>query len=285
MSSVMLLLAATCMWGMSSASMSLIEGAPTAVPLAALSGGAALLCFALVTGGSAWRTFADAPYLYIRLGVLEAMNLILFAAALRIGPLPIVVALHLTTPLLLIGIQVVRGVRRCDVVLTLELGLVAVAICLASSASSGDSEDRVRTIVGCVLALASAVCVAVLVSTVAKEARARTTPTSAGLQLIFAGLLSSALIAVDPPTSAGAGHMVLVGVLFLGPGFALYWAALRSLDATTASIIGLNEAVVASILGAVLLSGRVSVSAFVAGVLVLSAVATEQWSQRTRHAH
>ncbi|MFC4372632.1 EamA family transporter [Nocardia halotolerans] len=280
MTSVLLLIAATCLWGVSSAAMSRVEGAPTAVSLAALGGGIALLCFARATGGSARRTFSEAPRLYVRLGVLEAANLILFAAALRIGPLPIVVALHLTTPLLLIGAQIVRGTRRGGAVVALEVGLVAVAILLASSAGPGDARDQLRTIVGCALALASAVCVAVLVSTVAKEARSRTTPTSAGLQLVFAGLLSSVLLVADPPTWAGAAQMVVIGVFLLGPGFALYWAALRVLDATTASIIGLNEAVVASIIGAAMLHGRVTVGAVVAAALVLSAVAMEQYSQR-----
>ncbi|MEU3011252.1 EamA family transporter [Nocardia asteroides] len=265
--------------------MSFIDGAATAVALAALGGGAALLTFAHFTGTATWRTFTTAPSLYFRLGVLEATNLILFAAALRIGPLPIVVALHLTTPLLLIGAQVLRGARRANAALMVELGLVVVAIGLASSGRSGGHEDRLYAAFGCLLALGSAMCVAILVTTVAREARARTTPASAGLQLILAGLLSSVLVVAEPPTLAGAVQMVVVGVLFLGPGFALYWAALRRVDATTASILGLNEAVIASVVGAVLLNGRISVAAFAAGLLVLSAVAMEQWSQRPRYAH
>lgn len=43
------------------------------------------------------------PSLYAKLGALEAINLALYVGALQLGPLPVMVALHLMSPVILIG--------------------------------------------------------------------------------------------------------------------------------------------------------------------------------------
>ncbi|WP_330249300.1 hypothetical protein OG874_23495 [Nocardia sp. NBC_00565] len=59
------------------------------------------------------------------------------------------------------------------------------------------------------------------------------------------------------------------------PGFACYWWALRDLDAPTAGIVGLNEAVVASVVGVAVAGSDITVATLVAAALVLTAVGLE----------
>ncbi len=266
----------TCLWGTSSA---LLAGlaAPTTAGLVALGGAVPLLVSARLRGQHPWATLAAQPALYVRLGLLEAANLALFVAALRIGPLPVVVALHLTAPVLIIAAALLRGRRAPTVPVLLELLLVAVAIWLVTGGHAGGAANG-SVVAGCGLALGSAACVAMLVSVIARQPGPNHTTTSAALQLLLGGVASSPLLALDPPSVPVAVELVAVGAALLGPGFALYWQALRWLDAATASVVGLNEAVVATLVGAVCTQRLPSSATAAAGVLILIAVGLEQRS-------
>jgi drug/metabolite transporter (DMT)-like permease len=135
-----------------------------------------------------------------------------------------------------------------------------------------------NTVIGCILALGSAICVAVLISVVARESSKHTTVTSAGLQLLIGALLSSPLLVFELPSLKSCLWFAAIGALLLGPGFALYWRALKRLDAATASIIGLNEAVIASLVGTFLTDARITPATVVGGGLVLVAITLEAWS-------
>ncbi|WP_280263758.1 DMT family transporter [Nocardia wallacei] len=276
-----LMVAVTCLWGTSSALLAALA-APATAGLVALGGAVTLLVLARLCGERPWDTLTAQPALYARLGALEAANLALYVAALRIGPLPVVVALHLTAPVLIITVALLRGRRPPTVPVLLELILVAVAIWLVTGrppAGAGASS----AVLGCLLALASAGCVAALVSLIARKATANNTITSAGLQLLLAGTAGSPLLALEPPSAVVAAELAALGALLLGPGFALYWQALRRLDAATASIIGLNEAVVAALVGALCTGTRLTTATVGAGVLILLAVGLEQRSAPRRH--
>ncbi|WP_024803641.1 DMT family transporter [Nocardia sp. BMG51109] len=276
-----LMVAVTCLWGASSALLAVLA-APTTAGLVALGGAVTLLVLARLCGERPWAALTARPALYARLGGLETANLALYVAALRIGPLPVVVALHLTAPVLIITAAVVRGRRAPTVPVLVEMLLVAAAIWLVTGrhpAGGGTS----AAVTGCLLALGSAACVATLVSLIAREAGPHHTITSAGLQLLVAGIASSPLLLLDLPRARTAAELAAVGALLLGPGFALYWQALRWLDAATASIIGLNEAVVAALVGALCTGTRITTATAAAGVLILCAVGLEQrWAARRR---
>nr|WP_246462064.1 EamA family transporter [Nocardia transvalensis] len=159
--------------------------------------------------------------------------------------------------------------------------LVAAAIWLVTGRHAA-GRDAGAAIAGCLLALGSAACVAALVSLIVRAAGPNHTITSAGLQLLVAGAASSPLLAFDPPRPTVAAELAAVGALLLGPGFALYWQALRWLDAATASIVGLNEAVVAALVGTVCTETRLTAATAAAGVLILLAVGLEQRSAPRR---
>ncbi|MEV5648247.1 DMT family transporter [Nocardia sp. NPDC052254] len=276
---VALMIVVTCLWGTSSALLAALA-APATAGLVALGGAVPLLVCARLRGQHPWATFTARPGLYLRLGILEAANLALFVAALRVGPLPVVVALHLTAPVLIIAAALLRGRRAPTPPVLLELLLIAAAIWLVTGYRSGPIAGSV--VVGCGLALGSAACVAMLVSVIARQPEPSHTTASAALQLLLGGVASSPLLLLDPPSVSVAATLAAVGAALLGPGFALYWQALRWLDAATASVIGLNEAVVATLVGAACTHQLPTSATAVAGGLILIAVGLEQRSA-TRH--
>jgi drug/metabolite transporter (DMT)-like permease len=273
--SVLVLLAATCCWGASSAALAhegshLAAGAPIVA-----AGGAVLLCaVAAVRGRRALDAVRARPALYVRLGGLEAVNLALYTGALRLGPLPVIVALHLTSPVILIAADVARGRRPASAGLWCEFALIAGAIALVALAvPAGSSAGHVLW--GSLLALASAAALALLISQVAEAAGGQDPDVAAALQLSIAAVLTAPLAVVAAPSAATARDLLLVGVVLLGPGFALYWRALRGLDAPLAGILGLNEALVASVVGALAFDAEIGWATLGAAALVLAAVALE----------
>ncbi|MQY31392.1 DMT family transporter [Nocardia aurantia] len=273
--SVAALLLATTLWGASSAFIAAFgtAGFASASPVAA-GGALAVLFLATLRGEQPWRIFTTDIRLYMYLGALEAVNLALYSAALRMGPLPVVVALHLTAPVMIICAAVAKQRRRMNWTAAVELVLVICAIVLVT----GRPPNMVapfRVLLSCALALGSAGCVALLITTVARESRYHRGVSSAGFQLATAAILGLPLVAVTPPSPAVSVELIVVGAIFLGPGFVVYWWALRTIDSTVAGMIGLNEAVSASVIGAVLIGGRPTVPVIGAGFLVLIAVGLE----------
>ncbi len=220
----------------------------------------------------------------MRLGALEAVNLALYIGALQIGPLPVMVALHLTSPVVLIAADVARRRRPASCIAALEMALVVGAITLVAVAvPAGSSTGGV--LAGSALALASAVALAVLISQVAHEAVGQDPDVAAGLQLLVAAILTAPLAITAAPAVGSVGWLLLVGLGLLGPGFGFYWRALRGLDAPLAGILGLNEAVVASIIGALTFSAAIGPATLGAAALVLAAVALELRGNTSRLRH
>ncbi|WP_459545236.1 hypothetical protein [Nocardia sp. X0981] len=276
---LVLLTVATSLWGASSAGIAGVGAAGFAAAPVAAGGGVALLVFAVLRGTDPWRDFRSAPRLFLRLGVLEVLNLVCYVAALHIGPLPVVVALHLTAPVLMIITQIVRARRAVTVAVVAELMAVGVAIWLVAGNQPADTE-LAPALAGCALAVASAACVAGLISLVARESAGRPSGAAAGLQLLTASVLGApllgfALLTGTGPTAGQALVLAAIGALLLGPGFACYWLALRDLDEVTAGLVGLNEAVVATLAGAVVVGAHITVATLMAGALVLGAVGLE----------
>ncbi|WP_067817254.1 DMT family transporter [Nocardia inohanensis] len=273
--SIGLLLVGTSLWGISSALIAAVARTGfTSAALVAAGGSVAVLGAAVLRGDHPGRIFRADWRLYVRLGVLEVVNLALYMAALHIGPLPMMVALHLTAPVLLIGVRLVTRRRSLSFVVVVELSLVALAILLVSGRHPGTLSGA-GVLLGCVLALCSAACVAVLITVVARASPARGSVASAGLQLAVASMLGLPLLLIAPPEGAAALALIAIGACFLGPGFVCYWWSLRTVDAPTAGIVGLNEAISASIVGAVVTGTQLTPAVLGAGTLVLLAIGLE----------
>ncbi|WP_181723494.1 DMT family transporter [Nocardia gipuzkoensis] len=270
-SSVALLVAATSLWGLFSAGLALL-GSDRAGPLVAMSAAIPLLMVAAATGRRPGRELRSHPRIYIQLGLLEAVNISLYVAALAIGPVPVVVALHLASPIMLLVLAVVTGKRAMNVRIVVELLLLASAIVLVS-ARPGTEIGSGSALIGCGLALGSAAAVTALIVLVARESQDRDPTVSAGLQLAVAGVLTAPFLLTTTTWDWGRTLAELgLGAALLGPGFALYWRAMRRLSPPIAGALGVNEAVVASIVVAVVDRSQLSWPTVLGGVLVAAAV-------------
>ena len=124
--------------------------------------------------------------------------------------------------------------------------------------------------------------VTALIAAVAKLAPAVNPDVAAAAQLTIAALaIAPVMLFASPPDQLDAAVLLAAGAFFLGPGFAIYWRALRGLSATTAGIIGLNEAVATTILSLALFDVRPSWASALSGILVLAAIILELLPRET----
>ncbi len=266
-------LAATLGWGTSSAVIAHLGGGPGAAAPVALGGAAALLGGALGLGRAPWRSLREGWRLYLLAGALEAFNLTTYVAALQLGSLPLVVSLHLSAPLWLMGAAIVRGHRRLSVGLVIEAALVGAACALVALSLSGEASP-VRALLGAGLALASAVTVALLISVLARGSAGRDPLASGGFQLLVAGTLALPAMALSEPGGASTVALyALNGMLLMGPAFALYWRGLRTVAPTPAGIAGLSEAPIAAAVAAIVFGATFPPAMVLAGGCVLAAIA------------
>lgn len=233
-----------------------------------------LLALAKARGKPVLAVFNRHRRYFAILGVLEALNLGLYAGALHLGPLPAMVGLHLTSPILMVIWATLTRQRAFTLALVVELTLVIAAVTLIALGPD-QHHSTMSVVAGAGLALGSAVALAVLISRVAATATSFDPDVAAALQLTIAALLTLPLILTDPPTETRLWRLGLAGALLLAPGFAFYWRALRHLGAQAAGILGLNEAVVASLLGVVVFESHFALVTLAAAALVLAAVAIE----------
>ncbi|MEU6191920.1 DMT family transporter [Nocardia sp. NPDC047038] len=205
------------------------------------------------------------------MGLFEGVNISLYAAALAIGPAPVVVALHLTSPIMLLLLAMRTGKRPVSVGIVVELLLLGVAITLVAGQPGADLGSG-KAVGGCALALGSAAAVTALIVLVTSASRQRDPTMSAGLQLAVAGVLTTPLLLSTNWNGGRVLTELVLGAALLGPGFALYWRAVRHLRPATVGAVGLTEAVVASALVGVVDRSQISMPIVLSGVLVATAV-------------
>ncbi|WP_174185581.1 DMT family transporter [Nocardia barduliensis] len=269
-SSVALLVAGTSLWGLFSAGLAL-SGSDQAGPLVAMGAAIPLLVVAAVTGRRPGLELRSHPRIYVQLGLLEAVNISLYVAALAIGPVPVVVALHLASPIMLLVLAVVTGKRAMNVRIVVELLLLVSAIVLVSARPDAEIGSG-SALLACGLALGSAAAVTALIVLVARESQNRDPTVSAGLQLAVAGVLTAPFLTMTTWDWERMLTELGLGATLLGPGFALYWRAMRRLSPPIAGALGVNEAVVASIVVAALDKSQLSLPTVLGGILVAAAV-------------
>ncbi|MEU2040495.1 DMT family transporter [Nocardia niwae] len=264
------LVAGTSLWGSFSAGLALL-GSDVAGPLVAIGAAIPLLVVAAVTGRRPSLAFRTHPRIYLQLGLFEAVNISLYVAALAIGPVPVVVALHLTSPIMLLVLAVATGKHALNGRIVVELLLLVSAITLISARPVAHNGSG-SALIGCGLALGSAAAVTALIVLVSRESRNRDPTTSAGLQLAFAGVLTAPILTMSTWDWGRALVEMGLGAALLGPGFALYWRAARHLQPATVGAVGLTEAVVASALVGILDRTEMSIPIVISGILVAAAI-------------
>ncbi|MEV6253922.1 DMT family transporter [Nocardia sp. NPDC051911] len=246
-------------------------GSDRAGPLVAIGAAIPLLSVAAVTGRRPALELYSHGSTYFRLGLLEAVNISLYVAALAIGPVPVVVALHLASPIMLLVLAMYTGKRAVNVRILVELLLLVAAIVLVSARPASEI-DTGSALIGCGLALGSAAAVTALIVLVARESPDRDPTVSAGLQLAVAGVLTAPFLTMTTWDWERTFAELALGAALLGPGFALYWRAMRRLSPQIAGALGVNEALVASIVVAAVDRSQLSLPTVAGGVLVAAAV-------------
>lgn len=268
-------LAATFFWGATSAAFATLGSPPLATgAISATSAGVVLLTVAKAIGHPVLAEFKRRRAVYVRLGILESVNLVLYVYALQLGQLPVVAALHLTAPVILVLWEISKSRSRFDLHIVVEILLIVCAIVLVSTSAKPEGAAA-HPILGAVLALGSAVAVAALITEVVNHAPTTPAFTGPGLQLVIAGLLLAPFILLAPPTVQASLVLVLIGCVIFSAGFAFYWIGLRGTGATLAGILGLAEAVFATAIGAFWGSSSVDAVTAIAALFVLSATAVE----------
>ncbi len=263
---------AAALWGLSGGVVSgLATGGAAAASAVELTTGVALTVASALRGYPPFAVVAALRWRLLALGAIEAVNVLAYYVALQLAPVGPVMALHLTAPVLLTVIALGRRRRRPTVPAIGALALVCAALVLIAVARP-DPGRYPHALLGFVLSLASAGCLALFISLVGLAAADVPPLSAAGAQMLVSGLLlSPALLALrDHP--ADTGRLVALGLLAFAPACWLYWAAMRRLTPISASTILLAEPFTGALVAIVLYRSIPSAPQALAAVLVLAAV-------------
>jgi drug/metabolite transporter (DMT)-like permease len=267
------LVVATAFWGASSASVAHLHERTLATSgLIALAAAVPLAAFGLASRPRSlpsWRVLSV-------LGVLEAVNIAAYFAALRWGPTAPVVALHLSSPVILAVGSILFYQRRARWHDALSLLCLAAGVALLASGNSSPHAGQ-RPLLAVILAIVSACAVAALTVVVSRNSAGQSAGFAASIQL---GLAGAGLLIIALIVHSGPVHVIpaplAIGVLLLGPGFALYWMAASHLRARTIATVGLLEAMFSGLFATIVFHGPLRARDVISAVLVAIAV----WLQR-----
>ncbi len=231
---------ATAFWGTAGGLVSAIhENGFAAAALLELVTGVLLTAIGVASGASLRGALRRLGWWLPLLAVAEAANAALYFVALHLAPIGLVMAMHLTSPVILAAIGVARGTRTgCR----REMGamlLVCTAIVMLTASRTAIANDS-HVLVGMFLSLASAACLALFISIV-KRLTPDTSPVmGAGVQMLVSGLiLSPALLSFHSRSSVA--ELLLIALLLFAPAPWLYWRALRNISAIHGGTIQLLE--------------------------------------------
>jgi drug/metabolite transporter (DMT)-like permease len=247
--SIALLVAACCLFGFAgAASTALAMGAFAYV---ALLGAGQALALGVVARRRRWplNPFGDRRLVWFCASLL--ITLAAYFQALRWGPVGPVAAIHLSTPLLLLGWEALHGRRRLDARSLLAVACLLGGAALAGAARGGGSGEHPLAALG--LAAFSAVTMAVHTWQLAHwgarvQIRAVALPKGILQAVVFAPLALA-----DPPATPGAALVALLvlGALVTVPATLLSWTALAALPPTVGASVTLTEALFAGLWAAV----------------------------------
>src|SRR5262245_662744 len=123
------MLGAAGLWGVVGGQVAgLSTNGVAAASMIELSTGIALTALAWVRGQSPASVVRALRWRLLVLGVIEAVNVAAYYLALQLAPVGPVMALHLSAPILLSVLAVVRGRRRLTPATAMSLVLTAAAI-------------------------------------------------------------------------------------------------------------------------------------------------------------
>ena len=248
--SISALVAACCLFGLAGAASTALAMGPYAY--IALIGAGQALALGLVGRRRRWplNPFGDRRILWFSASLL--LTLAAYFQALRWGPVGPVAAIHLSTPLLLLGWEVAHGRRRLDLRSVAAVGFLLAGAALAGAARGGDDGGAHPT-----AALALAVLSAVTMSVHTWQLANWGAHVNIRAVAVPKGILQAAVFAplavADPPAGLGPALVALLvlGVVVTVPATLLSWTALSALPSTVGASLTLTEALFAALWAAV----------------------------------
>lgn len=265
------MLGATTLWGVSSAILSDTSTSP--LWLLALYG--IVVGVPITIWGLRVRRPVRAEWV-AGLFVLDVLNVGGFFTALQLAPVGPVVALHLASPVVLLLYELV-WLRRPATRWRIGSLVLVVSGCVLAAVAAGTAGGGPLALLGLALSLMSAVCVAL---TNVLAVRIATVGGSWQLVVGTASLARAALTGgvarlVGASFDAEGGLLLVAAVLAAG-GVTFLWAgAAPRISPRSISIVGLNEAVVATIVASAFLGESLTVAAVAATAVILAAIALE----------
>lgn len=268
---VLAMVVASTLWGISSGVLAAVDTSPIWL----------LSIYGLVLGAPmlAWGLRVERPWQWRWVLALFAFDMVGiggFFVALGLAPVGPAVALHLTSPVLILLYEIaarrtaVTAWRLCTLALIL-------AGCALAAWSAGTSGGGPLALVGLALSLLSAVGVALInVLAVRLATRRENWQMVVGVASLGRGVICAALaLAVGAMMTSDVTGVVAVATV-AAVGVVLLWTvAAPRLSARTISVIALNEAVVATLVAVIAFGKPLGVPAALATAIILAAIALE----------
>jgi drug/metabolite transporter (DMT)-like permease len=265
------MIGATSLWGVSSGVVSASDTSPLWL----------VAVYGLVVGTPmlAWGLRLRRPWSarwVVALFGLDTVTVGGFFIGLGLAPVGPVVALHLASPVLIL---LYEAATRQAPLTRRRVGTLAliVAGCSLAAYSAGVSGGGPMALLGLGLSLLSAVSVAATnVFAVRLARRQANWQMVVGLGSLVRGCACVVLALTGGVAVGGDAPQIIAAAALAAGGVVLMWAvAAPRIVARTISIIGLNEAVVATFVAVVVFAKPLSFSAGLATVVILAAIAFE----------
>lgn len=243
-----------------------------------LLGGGLIVLSTFAFRRSGWMTTAGSRRLICAIGVLAALFQTGYFAAVTLINLSTATLITIAAAPVVVSLaEIAAGRRRFTARLGLILVLTVGGLCLLVG-SPVDGIEPSALAAGTVAALASSACFATMTLAVAHSRSTIDPARLTGFGFTLGGLLLIPVAAVTGGTGAmlinPTGVLAAIGLALIPTAisYSLYFRALTTLPATTASVLAIIEPLTAAVLGHGVLGEELSLSAVVGGVLLLLAI-------------
>lgn len=267
----MMMLGTTFLWGIGGAVSTTFQSQPVALIAIALLVQAPLLLAAVYIFGLSRKRLSWRQLLL--LAVIDAGQVVSYTTALIWAPPGPVAALHLTAPLILLGLQLVRRERTAGK-RELAVAVLLVAGIAVSAFAVGGPGSGPHPLAGLILAALSAFFYAALVLVLTRTPEGTGLVLSAGLKALLMGLLCAPALLIFPVRAEDVLTAISLMAVFI-PGGLLFWAATTRLAPTVTASLGLLEAIFVAVIAAVLFGRSLQAEHVLAIGLILAAVYLE----------
>lgn len=209
----------------------------------------------------------------LALAVLNITQASLFVAALLIGPVGPVTAIHLSVPVVYLLAQLATRSRRLDRATIAVLILIIGGVVLAAEADPGDRGSE--PLLGVLLAVGSVVALAGYLWLISTWGRERNILEGAGLVQLTSFVLLIPSLLIGLPSFRDIWIVLAAGAILIAPAITMQWYALPKLAPVVFGVLLLSEAVFAAGFAATFFDEPLPALVVVAGVVIVIATAIE----------